>query len=123
MEAFFSVQNADMTPYAGLVLLNKDKVVFDAYSIKADNDVEKIIGNNYAGIEFKGNEGSLHKVLTLYRAGKDHPMGKRCLEIAFEVKRDGNLLGWLIFQIDEDQLKRVYRINEEELREFRFNEF
>jgi len=120
LQGFFDVQKGITTPYIGLVLLNKDKKVFDAYSIEPGTDVEGMVGSSYADIDFEGGEDALYKVLTLYRSHKDHPMGYRGTEIAFKVYKDNNFLGWLIFQVDMEALKRKYNVDEKDLRKFQF---
>ena len=80
-----------------------------------------MIGISYAGIQYKGSEESLHKVLTLYRVDKDHPMGKKSTEITFEISKDNSFLGWVVFQMDMELLEREYSINEEDLEKLQFN--
>lgn len=117
---FFDVQENTAIPYTGLILLNKDKKVFNAYSIRPGIDAEIMVGHSYAGIEFQGSDDSIHSVLSLYHVDKDHPMGQKSLEIAFEVKKDNQPLGWLIFQMDIDFIEREYGVDEEGLKAFRF---
>lgn len=121
MKDFFDIQEIEEIPYHGLVLLDEDMAVFDAYSIKASKaDTEKMIGSSYAGIEFQGSESSLNKVLTLYRADKEYPMGRKGVEVAFEISKEDHFLGWLIFQMDMELLSNKYKLNEEDLKKFRF---
>ena len=120
MKEFFAIQKGDGIPYKGLILLDRDKKVFDSFSIKAKEDITTMMGCSYAGIEFEGGEGSLHRVLTPYRVDKDHPMGQKGLEIAFAMEKDSDFLGWLVFQMDLDLLGREYDIDEEILKGFYF---
>ena len=120
MANFFQIQQTAAFPYTGLVLLDMNKKVFDAYSNRSDADVAAMIDSSYAGIEFKGDERSPHKVLTLYRPDKNYPMGKRGLEIAFELRQRDELLGWLIFQMDMDQLNKIYGLDAKALTELHF---
>ncbi len=122
LKGFFDVQKGITIPYIGLVLLNRDKTVFDVYSNEPGMDVERMVGSSYADIDFGRGEDALYKVLTLYRAHKDHPMGYRGVEIAFKLYRDDNFLGWLIFQVDMEVLKRKYNVDEKDLRKFHFEE-
>jgi len=115
LKRFFSIQNAGTLPYAGLILLDADRNVVDAYSTVPQADVGAMIGSSYAGINFEGSETSLHKVLTLYRPDKNNPMGKKSVEVAFELHRDKRLLGWLIFQLDMQQLKKKHGIDQKDL--------
>ena len=121
MKDFFKIQKTSVMPYKGLIVLDKDKNVFSAYSTKMDEkEISKMIGSSYAGIVFKGSEKSLHKVLRLYRVDKDHPMGHKGIEVAFEMEKEGRFLGWLIFQMDMDLLEKAYGLDEEGLKKFRF---
>ena len=115
MQDFFNFQKTTAQTYTGLVLLNSDRIVFDAYSIGPEADSRTMIGNSYTAVTFKGNETSMHKVLTLYRAHKDHPTGKRGIEIAFELQQNNVLIGWLIFQMDMNQLNKNFGINLQDL--------
>jgi hypothetical protein len=120
MKEFFDVQEDTAMPYTGLVLLDKNKRVFNACSTRLERVSEKMMGYSYAGIEFQRVEESIHSVLVLYHADKDHPMGQKVLEVAFEIEKDNQRLGWLVFQLDSEFVEREYGINEEDLKEFKF---
>jgi PAS domain S-box-containing protein len=113
-------EHASTIPYSGVVLLGPDKKVFDAYSPKMGAETMKMVGATYAGIEFQGDDSSFYKVLSLYRADKDHPMGNRGVEVAFEMIEDDQPLGWMVFQMDTDLLRDVYGIDEEGLKSLTF---
>lgn len=116
LEDFFQVQEADRTPYSGVVLLDPEKRVFDSFSPRPGAEAGSLIGNSYVGIPFQGREESLFRILVLYRPDKEHPMGQKGVEVAFEMKKDGRTLGWLIFQLDMKFLKETYEIDEEGLK-------
>lgn len=120
LKGFFDVQKGITIPYTGVVLLDKGRRVLDAYSIKPGTDTEGMVGSSYVGIDFEGSERSPHRVLTVYRTDKDHPMGHKGLELAFEVRKNNELLGWVVFQMDVDLLERKYGIDEEGLKKFHF---
>jgi len=123
LREFFEVQEEDVTPYTGLVLLNEEKRVFDAYAVHlTDDELEGMVGNSYAGIPFQGPAESVHKILTLYRVTRAHPMGYRGIEVAFEMKRDGRFIGWLLFQMDPEKLRKQYGLDEDGLTRFRFRD-
>jgi PAS domain S-box-containing protein len=113
-------EEASTIPYNGIVLLDKNKNVFDAYSAKMGPEAMETVGATYSGIDFHGDESSFHKVLSLYRADEGHPMGTRGVELAFELREHGAFLGWMVFQMDTDLLRDVYGIDEEGLKELRF---
>jgi PAS domain S-box-containing protein len=119
---FLNIRKLEKLPYTGMVLLDKNKTVLDAYSLKADTDASRMIGSSYTGIEFQGNEGSIHSVLTLYRADKNHPMGQKGIELAFQTTTNNRFIGWLVFQLDPDRLKTFYGIDVTGLKQFNFNE-
>ncbi len=79
-----------------------------------------MVGSSYSDIDFQGSERSVHRILVLYRTDQDHPMGQRAVEVAFELKKDGTLQGWLLFQMDLDCLKDSYGVEEHDLRTFQF---
>jgi PAS domain S-box-containing protein len=121
MQQFFHIQQAAAIPYTGLVLLNKDRKVVNAYSTKANSSARDMIGSSYAAIKFEGNQDSLHKVLTVYRTEKEHPMGKKSTEIAFELYKDNAFIGWLIFQMNMDLLTNTYDIDIKNLEQLHFD--
>jgi PAS domain S-box-containing protein len=121
MQQFFNIQQTTAIPYTGLVLLDKDRKVVNAYSTKTDTSVDDMIGSSYAAIEFEGSEDSLHKVLTVYRTAKDHPMGKKGIEIAFELYKDKAFMGWLVFQMDMDSVIDSYGIDDKNLNKLQFD--
>ena len=121
MKGFFSAQEGSELPFAGLLLIGKDKRVFDAYSILPDLDEKEMIGNSYSGIDL-GERGSVdYKVVTLYRGQKDHPMGIRQTEIAFKLHDKGAFAGWLVFQMDMDLLRERYNMEETDLKGLHFD--
>ncbi len=120
MAQFFNIQADTTTPITGLILLNREKKVFSAYSIKAESGAPKMLGASYAGIDFQGDTDSIHRVLTVYRADKAHPMGHKGLELAFQISEGNRLLGWLVFQMDGAKLRREYNVDERDLKTFRF---
>ena len=122
LQQFFDIQQMNAIPYTGLVLLDKDKKIINAYSTRADDATASITGSSYAAIEFQGSEDSLHKVLTVYRTQKDHPMGKRGTEIAFKLYKDKDFRGWLVFQMDMDSLAKTYGLDEKDLKSLQLDQ-
>ena len=121
MQRFFNIQQMTAIPYTGLVLLDKDRKVVSAYSAKSDTTTGNMIGSSYAAIDFLGSEDSLHKVLTVYRAEKNYPMGKKGTEVAFELYTDKKFIGWLVFQMDMDALADTYGIDDNNLKNLQFD--
>lgn len=121
MNDFISIQDISEVPYTGIVLLDKDMNVFDYLDIKGDGpDSSQITGSSYSGIDFKGSNNSLHRVLTVYRTDKNHPMGRKGIEVAFEFKQDNEIEGWIVFQLDPVEIEKKYGITEDDLLKFRY---
>ncbi|MFC1883221.1 cyclic nucleotide-binding domain-containing protein [Thermodesulfobacteriota bacterium] len=120
MKEFFDIQESKKKPVTGLVLLDNDKRVFNSYSISEDIDSHEFVGHSYTGIPFRGEENSPHKVIILYRSNKGNPMGRRGIEIAFELLKDRKRIGWLILQMDVGLLRSEYGINARTLQMFEF---
>ena len=108
MKDFLNIQKQDNVPYNGLVLLDNNKKVFDAYSKNTDTNISPTLNSSYKGIDFEDGKNATPSVLTLYRADKDHPMGQKSIEIAFEMNKKNRKIGWLIFQLDLHRLKTDY---------------
>ena len=121
MKEFFDIQRGGEIFYHGLVLLDEKRTVFDAYSLIGGGEgIPDIIGTSYSGIAFQGDENSYYRVLTLYRADADHPMGRKGVEVAFEISKDDTLLGWLLFQMDMEFLGAEYGVSVADLRKMQF---
>jgi PAS domain S-box-containing protein len=120
MKDFLNVQKPDKMPYNGLVLLDKNKIVFDVYSTNTGTNISPTIQSSYKGIDFEDGKDSAPRVLTLYRADKDHPMGQKSIEIAFEMNKKNRRIGWLIFQLDLHRLKTDYGTDVSGLKQFNF---
>jgi len=109
---FFSLQSADRMPYTGIVLLDGEKKVFDAYAPRGGS-----AGMSYAGITFPDIGASLHSVVTVYRTDRHNPMGAEQTEVVFPL---AGTPGWLVLQMDMRALKDVYGADAATLRSFRF---
>jgi len=120
IKEFFSLREPGKSPYDGIVVLDTEKKVRQAYSINAGTQTEKMAGTSYSGISFQGSEDSLHRVLALYRTDKSHPLGHRGIEIAFIMRKDDNFLGWLVFQMNVELLEKTYGVTVDDLKKFTF---
>ena len=121
LKKFFDLQDADGLTYEGVVVLGKEKQVISAYSIEYGKDSIEHVGKTYAHITFMSDdEDSLHRVLVLYRKTPANPSGKQGVEIAFKMIKDGDIIGWLIFQMDYEKLKEVYGIKIDDLKRLYF---
>lgn len=120
LEEFFKVQEPKEVPYQGIVLLDRDKKVFHAFSPRNAEEAKSMVDSSYAGIDFQETDKSQHRLLVLYRADKEHPMGHREIELAFEMEKESQTLGWLVFQMDMDVMKGTYGAGEEDLGRFQF---
>jgi hypothetical protein len=120
MKDFLNLQKPDESPYNGLVLLDNNKKVFDAYSRNASTNTSPAIDSSYKGIDFEADKNPALSVLTLYRADKDHPMGRKSIEIAFEMNKNKHRIGWLIFQLDLYRLKTDYGVDVSGKKQLRF---
>jgi PAS domain S-box-containing protein len=116
LKEFFELQITKRCPYNGIVLLDRQRKVFDAFSLRPGFDAQTVIGTPYTGIDFQGSEKSLYRLLVLYRADKDNPMGRKGIEIAFDLRGNERTIGWLLFQMDMDCMKTNYDVDEEGLK-------
>ena len=121
MQTFFENETPEHFGIKGLVLLDRDKKVISAYLPEMEDVVETIVGSSYSGIKFRGDETAAHKLLTLFRADKEHPMGAKGVEIAYEMRQgNGELTNWLIFQLEMEHLDREYGIDTKILSRIKF---
>jgi len=123
MQDYFTKKNPQHFGITGLILLNRDKKVIYAYSPKSGDEVKDVIGTSYSSIKFRGKEDSSHKIITLFRAKKENPMGEKGVEIAYEIRQgDGDTTNWLIFQLEMEHLNREYGIDTKILSKIEFTE-
>ena len=120
MKDFIEIQQSNRPIYCGIVLLGPTKRVTNAYCADMKQNGQEIIGNSYGGITFQDIEASSHKMLILYRPDGKSPMGCKCVELAFEMKKGEIPLGWLLLQMDMERLKKAFNVDEEALKKFRF---
>ena len=121
LSQFFELQDPDGLTYNGVVLLDRDKQVVTAYSIKHGKKATEIAGKTYAHIPFMSdNVDSLHRVLVLYRKTPENPVGEQGVELAFQIRNKGVLQGWVVFQMDFEKLKNVYGIKIDDLKHLYF---
>jgi PAS domain S-box-containing protein len=120
LKEFLAAQDSAAQPYLGLVLLGKGKEVLGGRGTGGRELTTATLGTTYAHIKFQGEEGSAQRVLAMYRQDKDHAQGRRDLELAFELKRGQDCLGWLVFQLNASALKDHFGMDEEALKALRF---
>ena len=120
LQDFCLLQKGGPQTYVGVVLLDRDKKVYDSCTPAGSKIPPVAAGSTYGGIPFQGGGGSMHRVLSLYRAAPGEPMGTRGVEVAFELGRTGQEPGWLVFQLDTAALENMYGATEEDLLGFRF---
>ena len=117
---FLAIQDNVSMPYTAILLMDKGKKVVSGCAVDPDKDISGLFGSSYAGIDFQGEDSSLHKILELYRTDEEHPMGYKGVEIAMEIYRDNDFLGWLVFQMNMSLLKKDYDIELRDLFDFTF---
>ena len=111
MQIYFENENPEHFGINGLAILDRNKKVKSAYSTKT-RDKAAIIDSSYSGIKFKGDEEAAYKLLTLFRSDKEHRMGTKGVEIAYEIRQEnGEITNWLIFQLKMEHLDREYGID------------
>jgi PAS domain S-box-containing protein len=104
LERFAAIQDAGSLPYRGVLLVGPDKRIFDALSLKPQAGLEELVGSTYGRVKLAPDKGSVHKVLTVYRLDPASGQGRQRVELAFECRREGERLGWVVFQMDMAKL-------------------
>lgn len=118
MQNFFKMQG-DLAPYTGILLLDPEKKVFGAYTRAPSNTGAPPVGGSYADIPFEKAPDSIHRVLTVYRVDPENPMGRKGLEVAFQIRRQNRSLDWLLFQMDMRRLEEEFEADEKTLKSLR----
>jgi len=120
MREFYQVQEKTRGPYTGVLLLDPDKRVIADYPLESKARTPDAPGTSYGGISFEKIKDSPHYVLITYRTDQKHLGGKKGLEVAFEVTREDQPIGWLVLQMDVDRLENEFNADEKTLRLFKF---
>jgi PAS domain S-box-containing protein len=113
LQQYFNGNDARYYCIKGLVLLDQDKKVVTAYAPRAADRSASLIGTTYSGIKFRGPEKAPARLLSLFRTDKEHPMGMKGVEIAFDLRLPPDRPGWLLFQLDSDKLEQEFGLDED----------
>jgi PAS domain S-box-containing protein len=123
LKRFITIQEPAALPYLGIVMLDEQKKVITAYSLKQGKKAANRAGTTYAHIRLpsQGDE-SIHRVLVLYRKTKGNPGGEKCIEIAFKLisQKTGNHRGWMVFQMNKQKLNDLYSQTVEDMKLYQF---
>jgi PAS domain S-box-containing protein len=117
MGDFFHSPGRSLAPYRGIVLLTRDKKVLGFYSREQDTAMKGIAGRTYEGITFRKDSGAHPSMFVVYHVTPEHPMGKKSVELAFELRAKKTPAGWLVFQMDMERLQQEFEMTEDALRE------
>jgi PAS domain S-box-containing protein len=119
MADYFVDGEARLNGIGGVLLLDRNKKVINGYFPGMDEGLQvSEMGSNYSGISFKGKESSPYRVLSLFRSDKNHHLGVKGTEIAYQLQ--GAEGGWLVFQLDMEQLDRESGIDADSLEDMEF---
>ncbi|MCK5437202.1 MAG: cyclic nucleotide-binding domain-containing protein [Desulfobulbaceae bacterium] len=121
MDGYFVEMDPIFKGVVGLVLLDWNKKVVNACSVKPIKKRSSIVGSSYSGISFSRDEKAVYSILTLFRSSPNHPLGAEGVEIAFKMDPVGNNQWWLIFQLDMNWLGNEYGIDTGTLKNMRFD--
>jgi hypothetical protein len=106
--------------YEGLTLLSEDKKVFVSCVRGKTPTFNEDQGTSFDSIPFRGPKESAHKLLVFYRQDRGHAMGQKHTAVAFELKQGPRTIGWLVFSLDMDHVKKAYGMDEEGLERLEF---
>ncbi len=119
MADYFVDGEARLNGIGGLLLLDRNKKVINGYFAGMDEGLQVgEMGSNYSGISFKGKDSSPYGLLSLFRSDKNHHLGMKGTEIAYQLQ--GEAGGWLVFQLDMEQLERESGIDVGSLEDMEF---
>ncbi len=112
---FFKLLGGEPGLYRGVLLLDRDKRVINAYAPREERAARSLLGTTYARLRFAGDEDSPHKVLVVYRSHPGQAGSVKSLEVACEVREEGRDLGWIVLQLDSAVLEQMYHADEKVL--------
>jgi len=115
LENYFEATAPGAFGISGLKILGPGKLVLYDYS-PAASGLPSCLGHSYSNIAFKDAADSSFKILSLFRADADNPMGRKGVEIAGPMPQpDGRGMHWLIFQLDMERLEHDFGLDEKSL--------
>lgn len=112
---FFAMPQVSALPYTGVVVLDNDKKVVEAYPRKGG--VVQKPGASYSHITFESGRASGHRVLNVFHQGSGQSGSWRELLVAFPLSFKGQRLGWLLLGLDPQALEKRYDLDQGELTE------
>lgn len=119
MEAYLNSDEASSHGIKGIVLLDTDKNVINAYAPHVDETTAQLLGSSYAELKFTGSKNLTHKTISLAR-GSLKSAGHKEVELAFKLNKAGDFLGWLVFQLDMQLLQNEFGLKYGDLKSIRF---
>ena len=120
MRRFFEMQGSQAGPYLGVVMLDQAKTVLASSARPGSDAPEPAAGTTYANLNFQDPGDSAHRLVVAYRPDPKRPGGQKSVEMALEIWRPGQAMGWLLLQMDMEYLARRYSIKEQGLLDLRF---
>ena len=121
LKDYFATRNPEFFGITGLTVLDRDKQVIHSF-VPPGRGWQVEIGHSYSGISFKGYGHSPYKLLSLFHADADHPMGRKGVEIAYALHwpaGEGEA-DWLLFQLDMERLNNDFGVDEKILSKIKF---
>ena len=86
MEEYLKSKETTGFGIKGLVLLDTDKNVINAYTTQIDETTAQLLGSSYADLTFSGSKNSVHKTITLDKKTLTHG-GHKQMELAFKLNK------------------------------------
>ena len=111
---FFKMPQAHNLPYTGLVILNPEKRVVEAFAPK-DDQVSQSVGANYGHLKFPRPGTVDHAVLTFFQQDRAQGGSREVLALAYPLRREGKRLGWLLVKLDPQRLSKQFGVDREAL--------
>lgn len=115
MEDYFARNHPGLFGIKGLVLLDTDKKVINAYSPAVGAKTGNILGGSYGEMQFTATKGAKHMIISPGKNSGKSP-GANEVEIAFRLNSSSDFLGWLVFQLDTKQLQEDFGIATNEIK-------
>ncbi len=120
MDDYFAYQNPGDFGIIGLLLLDKDNRIVNAYTPESLQSPFEIRGTAYSGSRFHTESGPEESRGTVYLVSRGPESQTEGADLSFDITRGGEHLGSLIFQLDMEKIDKQYDIGIKTLSELDF---
>ncbi|MBU1709901.1 MAG: cyclic nucleotide-binding domain-containing protein [Proteobacteria bacterium] len=120
MEEYFALHDPGRFAITGILLLDKDNRIVNIYSKEIGSSPFALRDTEYAGVKFKSTTDQEERCATVFLISRNQVGGNEGVDLAFDLEKENEDIGRLIFQLDMKILQEEYHINVNDLAAIRY---